>query len=144
MILNLDETASLWHMPDKSFEKIKVIDWGKTVISEAPDELAVAEIMGSDEAKREVNFFGRTEWRNHEVIFGIKREDRRKHVYAIGKTGAGKSTLIANMAINDIRNGEGLAVIDPHGDLCEMILKYVPKRRLNDVIYLDPTYAEGR
>lgn len=144
MMLNLEEIASLWHLPDSKFDKVKLIDWGKTVISEAPDNLAVAEIMTDDKEKREINFFGKTEWRNHEAIFGIKRPDRRRHIYIIGKTGAGKSTLIANMAINDIRNGEGVAVVDPHGDLCEMILKYVPKRRLNDVVYLDPTLTEER
>ena len=59
--------------------------------------------------------------------------------YIIGKTGAGKSTLIANMAINDIKNGEGVAVIDPHGDLTEIILDYIPSNRINDVIYLNPS-----
>jgi len=154
--LNLDEVASLWHLPDKKFEKIKNIDWGKTYLSEAPDNLPVAnsyavpedasEALQEEkaEAKKEVNFFAKTEWRNREEIFGLRREDRSKHVYIIGKTGAGKSTMIANMAINDIRNGEGVAVIDPHGDLSEMILDYIPKRRVQDVVYLDPTLAEDR
>jgi len=144
LVLNLEEAASLWHLPDTTLANIKSINWGKTLLSEAPDNLPVAELLKTDEEKREINFFGKTEWRNHDAIFGIKREDRRKHVYIIGKTGAGKSTLIANMAINDIRNGEGVAVIDPHGDLCEMILDYIPKRRVNDVIYLDPTLHEDR
>jgi type IV secretory pathway VirB4 component len=57
----------------------------------------------------------------------------------VGKTGTGKSTMIANMAINDMRNGEGMAVIDPHGDLCDVLMDYVPSYRINDVAYLDPS-----
>lgn len=147
LLLNLDELSSLWHLPDKSFEKIVNINWGKQLLSEAPDNLPVASLYRdtdkSDE-KKEINFFATTQWRNRDEIFGIAREDRSKHVYIIGKTGAGKSTMIANMAINDIRNGEGVAVIDPHGDLSEMILDYIPKRRAADVVYLDPTLAEDR
>jgi len=161
LLLNLEELSSLWHLPDKSLEKIKSIYWGKTYISEAPDNLPVAvheeKVSPQDDngegdeqkienatTKPDINFFARTEWRNREEVFGIAHEDRRKHMYVIGKTGAGKSTLIANMAINDIRNGHGVAVIDPHGDLSEMILNYIPKRRVNDVIYLDPTLDENR
>lgn len=70
----------------------------------------------------------------------IKTADRRQHLYVLGKTGTGKSTLIKNMAIQDIRNGAGVAVIDPHGDLVEDILNFIPKKRLenNQVIYLNP------
>ncbi|OGK64584.1 hypothetical protein A2209_03340 [Candidatus Roizmanbacteria bacterium RIFOXYA1_FULL_41_12] len=151
LTLNLDELASLWHLPDKKFEKIKSIYWGRQLLSEAPDNLPIASLHSNPDqtaavckGKKEVNFFGTTEWRNREEIFGISREDRSKHVYIIGKTGAGKSTMIANMAINDIRNGEGVAVIDPHGDLSEMILEYIPKRRVADVVYLDPTLSDDR
>jgi hypothetical protein len=144
LILNLNEMASLWHLPGKALEHVRGIDWGKTIVSEAPDNIPVAELATDETEKREINFFAKTEWRNHEAIFGIKRVDRRKHMYFIGKTGTGKSTLIANMAINDIRNGEGVAVIDPHGDLSEMVLDFIPKRRINDVVYLDPTLSDSR
>ena len=60
----------------------------------------------------------------------------------VGKTGAGKSTLIANMAINDMRNKKGFCIIDPHGDLCQVLLDYIPSYRVNDVIYLDPSDRE--
>ncbi len=146
-LLNLDELASLWHLPDKNFEKILNIYWGKQLLSEAPDNLSVSSQYRDKtktEDKKEINFFASTQWRNRDEVFGINREDRNKHIYIIGKTGAGKSTMIANMAINDIRNGEGVAVIDPHGDLSEMILEYIPKRRIQDVVYLDPTLAEDR
>ncbi len=103
--------------------------------------LPIAEGL-ADEQKAEINFFARTEFKNKSMVFGIKNIDRRKHVYVIGKTGTGKSTLIANMAINDMRNKKGLAIIDPHGDLCEILLNYVPSYRVNDVIYLDPSNQE--
>lgn len=140
--LNLAEAAGLWLLPDQQLAGVKNIDWGKTVANEAPDNLPVVQSAPLEEQKREINFFAKTEWRNQESVFGIKREDRRKHLYVIGKTGTGKSTLLTNMAVNDIRNGEGVAVIDPHGDTCEMILDYIPKRRINDVVYLDPTLDE--
>ncbi len=92
----------------------------------------------SQEYKKDVNFFAKTEFKNKETIFGIKTPDRRKHMYIIGKTGAGKSTLIANMAIDDIRKDRGVGIIDPHGDLSETILDFIPKRRMNDVVYLEP------
>ena len=77
------------------------------------------------------------------AIFGIKNgEDRRRHVYILGKSGTGKSTLIANMAIADIRNRAGVAVIDPHGDLSDILLDFIPSYRVNDVAYLDPSTKE--
>jgi|SRR5579862_2467411 len=80
-----------------------------------------------------------TNWRDIRRIFGIKQKNRRGHMYVIGKTGTGKSTLIANMVISDLREGNGLALIDPHGDLAETVLQYVPKERVNDVIYFNAT-----
>jgi type IV secretory pathway VirB4 component len=95
--------------------------------------------MGAtDEAKQSINFFGKAVFKNREVIFGINDKDRRRHIWTIGKTGTGKSTMIANMAIDDLKKGRGIAVIDPHGDLCEILLDYVPKSRINDVIYFNP------
>jgi DNA helicase HerA-like ATPase len=93
----------------------------------------------SEEEKNDINFFAKTEFRNKMQSFGIKLKDRRRHMYVIGKTGAGKSTLIANMAISDMRNNRGFCIVDPHGDLCETILDYVPSYRVNDVIYFDPS-----
>ncbi len=85
-----------------------------------------------------VNFLGITNFRNTDKKFGIKIDDRRKHVYIIGKTGMGKTTLLANMAAQDIRQGYGLAFVDPHGEQAEELLDYVPKERIKDVIYLNP------
>ncbi len=86
----------------------------------------------------EINYFAETDSRNRRVTFGIKSEDRTRHVYVIGKTGMGKSTLLENMAAQDVRNGNGFAFLDPHGSAVETILKYVPKERIEDVIYFAP------
>ena len=86
-----------------------------------------------------INFFAKTSFRNQETIFGIKPDDRRRHMYVIGKTGMGKTNLIQNMAIQDIRAGRGVAVMDPHGDFAEACLKAVPSRRINEVIYFNPS-----
>jgi len=79
-----------------------------------------------------------TNFRNQRRRFGIKLDDRRRHMYLIGKTGMGKSTVLENMIIQDIQNGNGVAVVDPHGDLVEKVINYVPNERVNDVIYFNP------
>jgi energy-coupling factor transporter ATP-binding protein EcfA2 len=85
-----------------------------------------------------VTYFAATDSRGKYVPFGIKTKDRDRHMYVIGKTGMGKSTLLENMAIQDIRNGEGLAFIDPHGGTVERLLEYIPESRINDVVYFAP------
>ncbi|MEK7559237.1 MAG: DUF87 domain-containing protein [Patescibacteria group bacterium] len=136
-ILNVEEIATFFHFPTEKFANLHNISWHKTILSEPPQNLPVAEYLTSEE-KGETNFFAITEFKNKPTVFGIKDIDRRKHFYLIGKTGSGKSTLIANMAINDIRNKKGVCVIDPHGDLCEILLNYIPSYRVNDIVYLDP------
>ncbi len=86
----------------------------------------------------EINVFAMTNFRNMQRKFGIKIDDRRRHVYIVGKTGMGKSVLEENMIYNDIRAGHGVAVVDPHGDLAEAILDVIPSHRLNDVVYFNP------
>jgi energy-coupling factor transporter ATP-binding protein EcfA2 len=83
--------------------------------------------------------FGKTNSRGKGVEFGIKEADRRLHMYVIGQTGTGKSTLLKNMAIADMREGNGVAVIDPHGELVEDILNFVPRSRTNEVVYFNPS-----
>ena len=85
-----------------------------------------------------VTYFAETDSRHNHKKFGIKAEDRSKHVYVIGKTGMGKSTLLENMAIQDIQNGNGVAFLDPHGGTAEKLLEYVPKERIKDVLYFAP------
>ncbi len=89
-----------------------------------------------------VTYFAETDARNKRVKFGIKSIDRTKHVYVIGKTGMGKSTLLENMAVQDIQNGAGMAFIDPHGKTADLLLEYVPKERIRDVIVIAPFDTE--
>ncbi|MCA9362589.1 type IV secretion system DNA-binding domain-containing protein [Candidatus Kaiserbacteria bacterium] len=85
-----------------------------------------------------ITFFAKTDARGKEVSFGIKAKDRQRHMYVVGKTGMGKSTLLENMAAQDIINGEGMAFIDPHGSAAETLLNYVPEHRIKDVVYFAP------
>lgn len=86
----------------------------------------------------DITVFAETNFRSQKRRFGIKRDDRRRHMYVIGKTGMGKSTLLENMIIDDIIEGHGVGVVDPHGDLVEKILDYIPSYRINDVAYFNP------
>jgi len=86
----------------------------------------------------DITVIGKTNFRNQEVTFGIKAQDRRRHMYIIGQTGTGKTTLLENMVINDIRAGRGVGIIDPHGEFAEKILNFVPEERIDDVIYFNP------
>src|SRR5437870_4352135 len=84
-----------------------------------------------------ITYFGQTNFRNEHKRFGIKRADRRAHMYVISKTGTGKSTLMENLIGQDIQNGEGLALLDPHGDLVEKVLTAIPENRKADLIYFN-------
>lgn len=83
-----------------------------------------------------------TNFRGQNRKFGIYQDDRRRHVYVVGKTGVGKTTLLHNMIAQDIENGEGVALVDPHGDVAESLLDAIPPHRINDVIYFDPSDVE--
>ncbi|MFM2424369.1 MAG: hypothetical protein RLZZ70_760 [Candidatus Parcubacteria bacterium] len=85
-----------------------------------------------------ITFFAKADARGKDTAFGIKAKDRQRHMYVIGKTGMGKSTMLENMAAQDIMNGEGMAFIDPHGSAAEKLLEYVPEHRVNDVVYFAP------
>src|SRR3989344_9590650 len=89
-----------------------------------------------------ITAFAETNFRNERKKFGIRKKDRRYHMYVVGKTGVGKSTLLLNMIGQDIENNEGLAVLDPHGDLIEKILRVIPESRIKDLIYFNPQHKE--
>jgi len=87
---------------------------------------------------KDIAVFAQTTYRNEFKKFGIKTDDRRRHMYLIGKTGMGKSTILENMIVDDIRAGHGVAVVDPHGDLAEKIIEFIPTERIKDVVYFNP------
>ncbi len=129
-ILNTEELASLWHLPTPFLETPN-IKW--LISKKAPPPINMP-----TEGMR----LGRNVYRNTETEVRQAREDRRRHTYILGRTGSGKSYLMANMAIQDIKNGEGLCVIDPHGDLIADILNHIPKERAEDVILFEPFDVE--
>ncbi len=92
---------------------------------------------------KDITYFARTNFRGTDQIFGIKRKDRRQHTYVLGKSGTGKSVLLENMIIQNIQNGEGVCVVDPHGELAEKILESIPAERAQDVIYFNPADTDN-
>jgi len=95
-------------------------------------------MINSKLAKRDITFFAKTNFRNEYKRFGIKTEDRRRHIYTVGKTGMGKTNLLETMAISDIQSNKGVCILDPQGEFAEKMLDYVPRRRINDVLYFNP------
>ncbi|MCX6759159.1 MAG: type IV secretion system DNA-binding domain-containing protein [Candidatus Nealsonbacteria bacterium] len=94
--------------------------------------------MDKNSVNNEINFFGLTTFRNQRKKFGIKTDDRRRHVYVIGKTGMGKTEMLKNMVIQDIQKGNGIGFVDPHGEAAEELLDFIPSNRVNDVVYFNP------
>lgn len=127
IIANTEEMASLFHFPLPQTE-IASIRWLQAKRAPAPLNLPTEGLL-----------LGRNEYRNKLTDIRIMREDRRRHMYIIGKSGSGKSWLLANMARQDIANGEGVCVIDPHGDLVDDVLAAIPKERVEDVVIFDPS-----
>lgn len=132
-ILNIEELASLYHLPHTSVETPN-IKWTSSKTGEPPTELP-NEI---NTPKEELTLFAETNFRHNRMKFGIKADDRSRHTYVVGKSGMGKSKILENFIEEDIQKGNGLAVIDPNGDLITDTLKKIPPHRINDVILLDP------
>ena len=128
-ILNTTELAGIIHLPT-IYVKTPGVHWVTTRKFEPPNELPKEENPNTP--------IGVANFRGNNTGFGIKPTDRARHVYIIGKTGMGKSTLLENMIYTDILNGRGIALIDPHGDLAETILANIPKSRTNDIVLFDP------
>lgn len=133
MILSTTELAGIIHMPTL-YVKTPGIHWVTTRKFEPPHELPSTDAPNTP--------IGMANYRGGKEGFGLKPIDRARHVYIIGKTGMGKSTLLENMIYTDILNGRGVAVIDPHGDLVETILANIPKSRTNDIVLFDPADQE--
>lgn len=133
-VLSQEELATMFHLPTKSVSTAR-IQWVNAPKLEPP-----ANLPGNNE--KDVTLIGKTNFRLQREEYGIRPDDRRRHVYVIGKTGMGKSTIMENMIYSDIMAGKGVAVIDPHGDLAEAVMQFVPKHRTNDVILFDPADRE--
>ncbi|MCX6811782.1 MAG: type IV secretion system DNA-binding domain-containing protein [Candidatus Berkelbacteria bacterium] len=134
--LNIGELASIFHLPNISVETPSIV-WAGAKKGEPPADLPV--VTDSDP---EVAVFGITDFRGSRVKFGIKEDDRRRHMYLIGRTGVGKTNTMQNMVIDDMKAGRGVAVVDPHGDFIEYILNFIPDSRINDVVLFDPSDTE--
>ncbi|MDP4038427.1 MAG: type IV secretion system DNA-binding domain-containing protein [bacterium] len=132
-ILNIEELASLYHLPHTTVETPNIA-WINTKVGEPPANLPTLE----NTPKEDLNLFGVTTFRQGNVKFGIKRSDRARHLYVIGKSGVGKSFLLQLLVLSDIYHNKGFAVVDPHGDLAQDVMKYIPKERVNDVVYFNP------
>jgi hypothetical protein len=127
-ILNLEELASIYHFPTR-FIETPYIKAAKTGVAAPPLELP----------EKGINLIGKVVFRGEEKkVYFSSREDRRRHFYIIGQTGTGKTTLLKEMVRQDIENGEGVAVIDPHGELIEFTLANIPKKRVEDVVLFEP------
>ena len=127
MVLNSEEIASIFHLPTSRTETPK-IKWLKSKEAPPPDGLPASGTL-----------IGRSNFRGEVKPVYITDEDRRRHVYIIGQTGTGKSTLLSNMIVEDINRGKGVAMIDPHGDLVDSVLGHIPRERVDDLIYFDPS-----
>ena len=132
-IFNIAELASIYHLPNQSVETPNIV-WSGSKKGEPPANLPLVENTPSSD----LTIIGLTNFRNVYREFGIKIDDRKRHIYMIGKSGVGKSVLMENMAIDDVISGRGVIVVDPHGEFADKILACVPDERMNDVIVFDP------
>lgn len=132
-ILSASEVATLYHLPNTDYVHHIVHVLARK--SDPPQDLPRA-------GEKEVSTFGITNYHNNFVKFGIRLEDRRRHLYVVGKSGVGKSKLLELLIKEDLERGRGVAVLDPHGDLVDSVLKHVPKDRIDDVILFDPGDTE--
>jgi len=127
MILNSEELASIYHFPSESLDT-PGIRW--FMAKRAPVSAALP---------KEGIVLGKNVYRGEEMLVRLKKADRRRHLYSIGMTGTGKTTLFESMILQDIRAGEGVAVFDPHGELVEKLISKIPRERAEDVIYFNPS-----
>lgn len=127
------EAATLYHFPYKGATVSNVVNT-TSKRAPAPDILPREGLVSHED----MSVIGETNYRNDKQRFGLKRIDRRRHLYVVGKTGSGKSKLLELLLISDVQTGQGCCILDPHGDLADEVLKYVPKERIKDVVYVNP------
>ncbi|MFA6991704.1 MAG: type IV secretory system conjugative DNA transfer family protein [Candidatus Gracilibacteria bacterium] len=131
MIFSSQELASLFHVPNVRFNKHPCIAWQSFKIAPSPPNIPTEGIL-----------LGYNIYRGEKKEIRMKREDRFRHFYVIGQTGTGKSSILQVMIRQDLKNGDGLCVVDPHGSLIEDILPFIPRERADDVIHFDPSDME--
>lgn len=134
-ILNIEELASVYHLPHTNVETPNIV-WATSKTAEPPAKLPV--LRAGDPVNPEVSAFGLTNFRGIHHQFGMLRRDRTRHLYIIGQTGAGKSGTLELLALSDIYHDQGYAIIDPHGDFAINNMKFIPERRIKDVVYFNP------
>jgi hypothetical protein len=134
-ILNIEELASVFHLPHTNVETPNIV-WASSKTAEPPAKLPV--ITGDSAIDENISAFGLTNFRGINHQFGMLRSDRSRHVYIIGQTGAGKSGTLELFALSDIFHGHGYALIDPHGDFAVDNMKYIPGSRMHEVVYFNP------
>ena len=134
-LLNIEEVASVYHLPHTNVETPNIV-WASTKTAEPPAKLPL--LTGNPAIDENISAFGMTNFRGINHQFGMLRYDRSRHVYIIGQTGAGKSGLLELFALSDVFHGQGYAIIDPHGDFAINNMKFIPGSRLNDVVYFNP------
>ncbi len=134
-ILNIEEIASVWHLPHTNVETPNIV-WATSKTAEPPSKLPV--ITGNEAIDENISAFGLTNFRGINHQFGMLRVDRSRHVYVIGQTGTGKSGLLELFTLSDVFHNQGYAIIDPHGDFAVDNLRFIPESRINDVVYLNP------
>jgi hypothetical protein len=134
-ILNIEELASVFHLPHTNVETPNIV-WASSKTAEPPAKLPV--ITGNDAIDENISAFGLTNFRGINHQFGMLRTDRSRHVYIIGQTGAGKSGTLELFALSDIFHGQGYAIIDPHGDFAVDNMRFIPGSRVDDVVYFNP------
>src|SRR5581483_5158381 len=132
-ILNIEELASLFHLPHTTVETPNIV-WATVKTAEPPPNVPVV-VQGREE---DVSLFGVTNFRGDNSIFGMNRIDRSRHVYILGQTGTGKSGALELLTLSDIYYNQGFAVVDPHGDYAQHVLRFIPPERVDDVIYFNP------
>lgn len=134
-ILNIEELASVFHLPHTNVETPNIV-WASNKTAEPPAKLPI--ITGNEAIDENISAFGLTNFRGINHQFGMLRVDRSRHVYIIGQTGAGKSGTLELFALSDIFHGQGYAIIDPHGDFAVNNMRFIPGSRLQDVVYFNP------
>lgn len=134
-ILNIEELASVFHLPHTNVETPNIV-WASSKTAEPPAKLPV--LTGEPANDDQISAFGMTNFRGVNYQFGLQRPDRSRHVYVIGQTGTGKSGLLELFALSDIFHNHGYAIIDPHGDFAVDNMRFIPASRIKDVVYFNP------